>query len=206
MERRKRPAILTTTGVLNIVFGSLGLICGCLIGFVFGLLFSADINNPNEALRNLAAARELLQREIPSYQAIQIARCVFFIVFSSLLIAAGIGLLYIANWARVLSFIYASAAILTQGAYLLYTIMVELPAAARIEAQFPADPMQSRASEIGAFAGILFVIIYAIVLIILLCTPTARAAFSPRPPGQYDQDGYDHQRPYNEYGEYDQGR
>src|SRR5262249_39715896 len=147
----------------------------------------------NEIMRVLAEARELLQREIPSYQAVITSRCLYILVFSSLLIAAGIGLLYIANWARVLSFIYAVTAILSQGAYFLYAVMVEYPAAARMQAQFGGDPVQSKASQIGGIAATGLVIIYAIVLIILLCLPSVSAAFSPRTPDEYyrEDDGYD---------------
>jgi hypothetical protein len=190
---RSRPSTLTTIAVLNIVFGSLGLICGCINGFLVGALLSASRDNPNELMRVLAEARDLLQREIPSYQAVVISRCLYLLVFSSLLIAAGIGLLYIANWARVLSFIYAVTAILSQGAYLVYAILVEHPAAARMQAQFGGDPVQSKASQIGGIAAVGLIIIYAIVLIILLCLPSVTAAFSPRPPDEYyrQDDGYD---------------
>jgi len=193
MAERTRPGTLTTIAVLNIVFGSLGLICGCLNGLFVGALLIASRDNPSELMRVLAEARDLLQREIPSYQAVVISRCLYILVFSSLLIVAGIGLLYVANWARVLSFIYALTAILSQGAYLVYAIIVEHPAAARMQAQFGGDPVQSKASEIGGIAVTGLVILYGIVLIILLCLPSVTAAFSPRTPDDYyrEDDGYD---------------
>lgn len=193
MERR-RPASLTTIAVLNMVFGALGLICGCINGFSIGVLLTASPDNPNEVIRAMALVAEAIQREAPSFMAIEIGRTLFFLVFSSLLIVAGIGLLYIGNWARIMSFIYAVTAILTQAAYLLYVFMVEYPAVARIQAQFGGDPLQNRASQVAGIFGIALVIAYAIVLIILLSLPGVRAAFSPLPPRDYydaEEDRYD---------------
>lgn len=190
---RTRPGTLTTIAVLNMVFGSLGLICACINGFSIGVLLTASRDNPNQVVRVLAEVADLLQREVPGYMAVEISRTLFFLVFSSLLIVAGIGLLYIGNWARIISFIYAITAIVTQVAYLLYMFLVAYPAVARIQAQFGGDPLESRFSQVAGLVGIALVIIYAIVLIILLCLPSVKAAFAPRPPDDYfhDDGGYD---------------
>ena len=191
---RKRPATLTTIAVLNIVFGSLGLICACINGFSIGVLLSASRDNPNQVIRVLGEIADLLQREVPGYMAVEISRTLYFLVFSSLLIVAGIGLLYIGNWARIISFIYAITAILTQAAYLLYMFLVVYPAVNRIQAQFGGDPLEGRFSQLAGLAGIGLVILYAIVLIILLCLPSVSAAFRPPPP-----DDYLHDDRYDEY-------
>jgi uncharacterized Tic20 family protein len=194
---RKRPGILTAVAVLNIVFGSLGLICSCIYGLGVTVLMTASRNNPNLQWSALADVADLLKSEIPSYLPVEISVALYFVVFSSLLIVAGIGLLYIANWARVLSFIFAISTILTQGAYLVYTFVIVFPALARIQARFGgADAIESRLSQIARVGFISLVIIYAIVLFILLLSPSVSAAFARRNGGDFysGDEGYDDYR------------
>src|SRR5262245_13884510 len=113
---RKRPAALTTIAVLNIVFGSLGLLCSCFYTLGVGVLMTATPNNPHPQLADLGRIAEVLKREIPSYLPIEISMALYFVLVSSLLIVAGIGLLYIAGWARVLCFIFSVTTILALGA------------------------------------------------------------------------------------------
>src|SRR5262249_9606588 len=117
---RKRPGALTAIAVLNIVFGSLGLICSCIYSLGVGVLLTATPNNPDPRLAAIGQAADVIKREVPSYLPIEISVALYLIVFSIMLIVAGIGLLYLANWARILCFIFATTTILTQVAYLLH--------------------------------------------------------------------------------------
>jgi hypothetical protein len=198
---RKRPGALTAIAVLNIVFGSLGLICSCFYSLGVGVLLTVSPNNPNPQLANLGEVADIIKREIPSYLPIEISVALYFVVFSCLLIVAGIGLLYIANWARILCFIFAVTTILTQVAYLLHCFLVIFPAQARIQARFPGgDPVQDRLIQILRIGSIVFIIVYSITLIIVLCQRSIARAFAPPAFGEdYDQSGYDTYEGYDEY-------
>jgi hypothetical protein len=191
---RKRPGALTAIAVLNIVFGSLGLICSCLYSLGVGVLMIATPNNPDPRLADLGRIAEVLKREIPSYLPIEISMALYFVLVSSLLIVAGIGLLYIARWARVLCFIFSVTTILALGAYLAYIFIVFFPTLARIG----GDPVEGQLSKALRLGGVGLIIIYTIVLIVVLCQRSIASAFSPRTFGDdHDQRGFD-----DEYDEY----
>jgi hypothetical protein len=193
---RKRPAALTTIAVLNIVFGSLGLICSCFYSLGIGVLMTASPNNPNEKIAELARAAELLKGEIPSLLPVEISVALYSLVFSVLLVVAGIGLLYIANWARILCFIFAIMTILTQVAFLLYTFLVRFPGMARIQG---VGPVASHPIEILRLVAIVLIIIFSIVLIIVLCSRTITEAYSPRTIGEEWEQAYEGHEGYDEY-------
>jgi hypothetical protein len=189
---RTRPAALTTIAVLNIVFGSLGLICSCFYGLAIGVLMTASPNNPDPKLAMLGEVADLFRREIPMHLPIEISVALYSIIGCFVLIAAGIGLLYIANWARILCFIIAITTILTQAANLLYSLLVLFPAVARIQARVGGDPVETKMSQVLRLGGISVVIIFSIVMISLLCMRSVREAFAPSAfVEDYDRGGFD---------------
>src|SRR5436309_1238936 len=108
---RQRPPVLTTMGILNIVFGSIFLLCFLCDGGQFAIN-SSSARRPRAIFRDPAAeVLQALQAEVPGYTAFQVSRILFSMGLAILLLTAGIGLLNMQRWARVGSIVYAIATI-----------------------------------------------------------------------------------------------
>jgi hypothetical protein len=108
-----RPTIISVIGIVNIVFGSMGLITAvCCIGG--GMLITpllsqmplpqgpgkAPIENPMSKLN-----------AVPGYLAFQVAQVAMGVFTGSLLLISGIGFLKMKRWSRSLTFVYVVVAI-----------------------------------------------------------------------------------------------
>src|SRR5690349_13696963 len=112
---RKRPAVVTVMGILNIVLGSLFLLCN-LCGGVMLLVFlgtSAQGGGPFPGGVNpIADMWAFMGREVPAFPAVSIGELVLNFILCACLIISGIGLLNMRGWARVLALIYSVITIL----------------------------------------------------------------------------------------------
>src|SRR5262245_14828182 len=119
---RLRPPVLTTMGILNIVFGSLFLLCYLCDGGQF-ILHAASASRPRAIFRDPAAEMlQALQAEVPGYMAFRVSQILLSLGLAILLLTAGIGLLNMQRWARVGSIVYAIATIFLQIFTLIYQI------------------------------------------------------------------------------------
>jgi hypothetical protein len=209
--KRVRPTSVTVMGILNIVFGSLSLLCMVCMGISLLVLSSPDMLRLPNGVNPVADMWDFMKREIPGYVAITIGSLVLGLIMSILLLTAGIGLLNMQNWARVMSILYSIVTVLTQLGSLIFTLAFVNPATARWQADFirrqvgmlpPGADLggNSALNNIGAVAGAAIGIIYAVVLLIMMLTPTVSAAFGGRPPasdyeaGQHGDEGDDYDR------------
>src|SRR5690349_5490068 len=103
MAGTRRPTVVTVMGILNIVFGSLSLLCIVCLGLVLFVGLGSDVLERQLGFNVLADQWEFMKREVPSYPALTISNVILGFVMGSLLLAAGIGLLYMQTWARKLS-------------------------------------------------------------------------------------------------------
>ena len=207
---RPRPTSVTVMGILNIVFGSLLLLCGVCAGVLVLLMLG---NNSMFNVGGVNPVRELMdgiKREIPAYPAVIIASTVGGLILNALLIVAGIGLLKMQGWARVLSIIYSVITILEQIGMLIFTIAIVNPAMSRVEhelerrfaGRLPPGAMggDSMAQNIGNVIGALLGMTYAIILLIMMLLPRVRAALSAGPPleeslaDRYEESGEEYER------------
>src|SRR5262245_7988109 len=120
---RERPTVLTTMGVLNIVFGSVFLLCAVCSGMVHLLQF----HPPGVFPGRVNPASDLwafLSREVPAYPVVLVGHLVLGGVLNLLLLVAGIGLLNQQAWARVVSLVYAILTLLSQLGVLVFWVAV----------------------------------------------------------------------------------
>jgi hypothetical protein len=160
----QRPMTLTVFGILNIAFGALGVLCTPFS--LFGLLIRPDARNP---------LAQVIQDNL-FYRYWMIGSVVMGVIASAVLLTAGIGLLRMQNWGRLVSLGYAVYAIVAGLAGIVVTLVVLLPA---LKPQGNSDPA-AMAGMIGGVAGGLIggcvALVYPILLLIFLNRPKVRAA------------------------------
>jgi hypothetical protein len=195
---RKRPAAVTTLGVLNIVFGSLGLVGSLCCGTVFGIVYSAA-RTPTPGGLNLA--EELLNvRPFVTYSIMQM---LFSVLLSLLMLISGIGLLTVQNWGRILALITSTLTIFLSFAALIYLFVFVNPALeeyqrwanqrinqweqARFGRGFVMRPTPPPMGDpvlvtISSVFNAVLNVGYSVVVIIVLLLPHVSATFSGRSP------------------------
>ena len=164
----QRPGTVTTFGVLNIVFAVLGL---------FGIMASIAMLRISAASDNPVMK---LMRDTPAYLTwIRISIPLGLLTIAALL-TAGIGLLSLKAWARILSIVYAIWAIVTglvgQVLNFLFLVRPLMEEAARKQSAESAGAM---GGAVGSVFGGCFSLVYPIVLLIFMTRPKVIAAFRP---------------------------
>lgn len=162
----QRPTSVTVFGVLNIVFAAFG---------VFGLIASialffmaADTNNPVIKIMH----------ENPAY-AVWLKVCIPLGLLScAALLAAGIGLLRLKSWARILSIGYAIYAIAfgILGMVVNFIFLIR-PMLDQARQQQGAQAAGAMGGAIGGSLGGCFGLIYPVLLLIFMLRPNVAAAF-----------------------------
>jgi hypothetical protein len=170
-----RPASLIVFGILNILFGVLGL-CGTAgSAAMFLVELPSDPAVPNPVL-------ELLKTDATYRLFMQVA-LVLGGLMALVLIVAGIGLLLAKGWGRTLSIGYAWYAILAGilGMIVNWMYLIQPTMAAMKDAQGPAA-MGALGGLIGGLLGGLFSLIYPILLLIFMNRKALRQAVEAREP------------------------
>ncbi len=163
-----RPTSVTVFGVLNIIFGALGLLS---IVFSAAMFFAPQPDMSNPAIRIFSRT--------PILMLWMKVGVVLGSVTSVAVLASGIGLLQLRPWARTASIIYGVYAIImgmvgTVINYLfLFGPLME-------EAQHSRGPEAAGAigGAIGGVAGGLIGLIYPVLLLVFMYRPNVVAAFS----------------------------
>src|SRR5262249_39621715 len=127
----KRPTVLTVMGILNIVLGSLFLLCNLCGGVVVLMMASGSKMFEVQGIDVFGDMWNFMKREVPAYPAITFGSLALNLVVDILLLIAGIGLLNVRSWGRVLSLIYSVITILMQIGMAIFTIAIVNPATAR---------------------------------------------------------------------------
>ncbi len=166
----QRPGAVTAFGILNIVFGGLGVLCTPM-SLLF-LWFQRARDLPIQRVMDASAG----------LFAYWVAMAAFSMLSALALIAAGIGLLQLRPWARVLSIVYG-----------IFSIVVGI-VGMMVNAVFVFGPMITRArtggpeaaaSLVGLTAGTIGGIIgmvYPILLLVFMTRPRIRDAFHRQDP------------------------
>ena len=189
---RPRPTTVTVMGILNIIFGSLFLLCTICGGVLVLMMMNSSSMFAINGVNVLGDMWDYLKREVPAYPAITIASLVAGLILNVLLLVAGIGLLNMQNWGRVLSLVYSVISIIDQIAMLIFTIAYVNPAtqrwqqdfARRMGARLPPGSLSgdSTFNNITSLIGGILGVVYAIVLLIMMLRPSVAAAFGSGPP------------------------
>jgi hypothetical protein len=163
----QRPVAVTVFGVLNIVFGVLGF-----FGMIFTIatFFFLPDNGHNPVLE--------IMRNSPGYTAWMMIALPLGFLACGVSIAAGIGLLKLKGWARVLSIGYAIYTIVSclVGAVLNY-IFIMHPLMEQAAQKHGPEVAALIGGAIGGTFGSCIGMVYPVVLLIFMTRPKVAAAF-----------------------------
>ena len=214
----KRPTSVLVIAIFHFIFGAFGLIAG-LVGVGFGAFAVAQpptppgymvTSNPPDMMDTM----RYMDANVPGWRVVNLTFAVLGLGISIVLLAAGIGLVLMKPWARMLSIAYGLLSILLQGCTMLYTFVYVTPAQIALYDHLPPPPGMNAAqaqsiASIGKmtagcspFAAVLG-LIYPVIVLIIMLLPSVKAAFSGAPAGAEDEaDSYDRGGPPRE-GDYD---
>jgi len=170
---QKRPGALLAIGALNIVFGSLGLLCSLSsYDFLADHLESSLVAAFDPGASTEDEQAQQVEALVPSRKLVNVAYASIQLLLNGLLVVAGVGLLKMRWWARRACLAAALLAVLTGLAHLLYQLLVVHPFHKQVySAPGLNDPfvMMLADATIGtALADFVFTAAYPLVLLLLL--------------------------------------
>lgn len=165
-----RPTSVTVFGILNIVFGILGLICT-----PFGLLVLAIPKEQMAKMQPPGAPENLAMNfmmENQTYRTGLVVLAIIGVLLGIILLTSGIGLLKMKSWGRLLSIYYAIAAIVMVFASVTFTYFAYIvPLGELIEkANNPANNGAIASAYLG-LGGSILNFTYPILLLIFMNRP-----------------------------------
>jgi hypothetical protein len=186
---QKKPTAVVVIAILQVVFGLIGL-CGTVVqlsGAQKALLNATQVNQPQgQANVSPEAIQSHLEKKIPNYHAIETGDAVVDLVLCVLMLVSAVGLLQMRSWGRLLALGYAVLSILAHLASVVLTFALVVPAMADLSKEIAASGGQEAQVMAQAMRfGIIFAAlaaaltaIYPIIVLIVLCLPSVRAAFA----------------------------
>jgi hypothetical protein len=200
-------------GILNIVVGSLTLLCGlCDIGgyALLGSLMNAP--GGNEVVEEL----KYLEKHLPGYMWLEVGRDVVVVVLAVLLVLAGVGLLATRSWGRWLSIIYAFVSIPLHVGWAIYKLGVVLPLADQFQKEYARQHPQAATENVYLTGAIIILaitilpLVYCLVLLVFMFLPGLSAVFARdrrgarRHEDREYEDGHDEEETEDDYDDYDE--
>jgi len=175
---RERPISITIFGILNIGIGLLGL-GGLLLSTMFA---SSDLSSISPSVNSFFSSMLALWNTISTDALFVVWRRITVpldAAASLALVAAGIGLLLLKNWSRLVSIGYAVYRVI----FALLDVAILMVVLHRVLANaLQADTGAHVALVVGAAAvGTVLTLLYPVLLIYFLTRPRAVLAFQPKP-------------------------
>ncbi len=201
MKKPERPSSVLVIAILQICFGSLGLLfnlCGGAMQAAGGAKMFAP--PPGAAAQAPPDVEAMMQARVPYYKAYQMSALALGVVAGAVMLVGGIGLVKMRPWARPLTIGYACYNIVITIVGFVMNVIVNGPVMKEVYAELRKDPNIARmgglmditeaAATIMAY-GSLVLLVYPIVLLTVMFLPSVREAFraagSPGP----DEEAYD---------------
>jgi hypothetical protein len=218
MPRKQQSIPVLVIAILHLVLGGLGLLCfggsGALMlaGFGNGQNPFANFGPPQmqKQQQEQQQAIKRMTESIPQYQLYQVTVLGTSLLLSAALVAAGLGLLSMQPWARIVSIAYGVLSILHTLCVTVFTFLYIIPAQQQAfeqigamnaamnpqQAAMQANLMKTMGQAMGPMT--LFFqacyLVYPITVLIIMLLPSVRAAFQGKamsaPTEDYD-DRYD---------------
>jgi hypothetical protein len=164
-----RPTAVTVFGILNIVFAVFGVV-GVFASVMLFAAVGTDSKNPVvQIIHNNALFADWMKVSI-----------VLGLVVSAALLVAGIGLLKLKPWARLVSIAYAiyGVVMVVVGGVVNYFFLVQ-PLLAQAHTQPGPAAAAAIGGAIGGTLGSCFGLIYPVLLLIFMLRADVKAAFGP---------------------------
>ncbi|HKI37945.1 MAG TPA: hypothetical protein VKA46_39185 [Gemmataceae bacterium] len=188
MKRPNRPAIVLVMAILQIIFGSLGLLgnlCTGGIQLAGGSKAFAVQGGPQQPAAPDVEA--MMKAKVPHYELMLYGGLVLGLISGTVMIVSGAGLIRMRPWARRLTIGYAFYNIASVILGVVYYFLVTRDLLKDLFAQMKADPNlppQSKAvvdmtetiTSLTPFLQLIF-LVYPIALLVILFLPDVRAAF-----------------------------
>jgi hypothetical protein len=203
-----RPGSATAAGVLAIIYGSLFSLCG-LCGVVSVATQGAGNNfmfgNDEQHAQLQKAMLAALDRDVPGYQVYQVAGTAAGLIGASLMLLAGIGVLYLRGWARVLAIADSLVLVALSLFQAVYQLVFVMPALGRFfQVGLPAALPQGNAGpppadflrgmqvftnvmSVGTAVFSIALIVYLFIIVFLLSRRHVRAAFAHPVSDMYEE-------------------
>jgi hypothetical protein len=204
-----RPASVTVFATLQLVFGTISLLCNVftLIGLT---VIQSNLPGANQQSTDPMSLDLVTAATYPAYLPTKMVVTIVSSLLVLVMLVSGIGLLMLQKWGRWLAFAWAGMLVLVCLGDLLIDMTMRYPVfdamATRVEA-IPARKPEAAGMRIGFFLGIggkLLPIIYAGMLCYFLTRPRVRDAFAGIGRRQ-DDDDYDY-RDRDRYDDRDRDR
>jgi hypothetical protein len=193
--RRICSARIRVIGILNVVFGAIGVLCLFLATGSAVHLRAANSPGPNG--QNLYEPMfDVLDREIPHLFIIQFWSGILSMALACMLLIGGISLLGMRHWGRILSVIACIGIVVIQTASITWILRVVDPVMERVikpvqdeiakvkpsnaQAQVTeVEEIRSNINKVNAFVVVkLALIIFCMTIIVMLLRPSVNAAFT----------------------------
>lgn len=162
---KPRPTSITVLGILNIVFGAMGVLGMCFATLPFWLLASNGPSMPPNPVLDI-------MRESQGYRIFLIVSIALGIVAAIALLSAGIGLLKMRPWGRQLSIVYGVYAIFSAIAGVVAnSVWVFGPLMQKAAGSSGPEAAGAMGGMLGGTVGGCFGLIYPIVLLVFMFRP-----------------------------------
>jgi hypothetical protein len=201
----ERPTAVTIAAILNIVFGSLGILFGlCGVGMQLYLLTLPETPpsqkvSPFDVFGQAAQlVGELNRVGGPALKGYLVGQQALSLIFCILLLVSGIGLLGMKSYGRWLCVVYAVYATLATLAMVVVQVTFINPTTARVQArqfadmgpQFKNNPLvgdPTLANVVSVGQGLVY-LAFSFTLLVLMFLPSVSAAFAGRAVRRRDRD------------------
>lgn len=164
----ERPVVATVFGILNLVFGILGICSGAMVAAGFTFLFNV-LDAKTKAQMNLDES--MRQFNDPVFFGFFVTQMTMGAILSVVIIISGIGLLKFKNWGRKLANFYAIAnLILLVVGIVINIVFTVIPAvnAANLPGASPNQVTEATMGVVGGVFGACFGAIYPICILVFL--------------------------------------
>lgn len=200
---QKRPTPVLVIAILHFTFGGLSLFFGlCGLGAQLAMQAKVFPQPPSPPPgRPQAPTQDDIQKymdqRIPHHQAMLYGGIIFDLCLSVLMIIAGLGLIQMRSWGRILSIGYACLSIVQKLVGIIYAFLVTLP----VMNEF-LDTLTNQAPETVIFVKTMRItitmtpilqlsyLVYPIVVLVVMYLPTVSAAFRGQTLGMDPADPY----------------
>jgi hypothetical protein len=197
MKRPERPSAVLVVAILQICFGSLGLL-GSLCGGGMQLAGGAKMFAPPPGAQAPPDVEGMMRAKVPYYMAVQYGGLALGLVSGTVMVVGAIGLLKVRPWGRHLTIGYACYNIVSSILGFIFTMTVTRPIMKEVWAELRADPklppqaanvlsMTETFTSFFIYASLVF-LVYPISLLIVMFLPHVREAFHPTAPGPVDEE------------------